>query len=320
MVDLTSYKKADLIDVARKLDLAVNTKDTKKLLIEKLEAYISEAGPEGEALIEASLEVEEQEDDDDDDEETLAEKDEIVEVDEEDEDKEYKGPPIDVLKFFDPVIDYFEQYYSKLLDFTDSVGITTLEYNEELRENLSKTITLNYIEIAFEIAYFFYMYVPLVAVKDNSSIHPLLRENIPILSKCSLPLPDLTYLINFKILSITFNWALAAIVIPLGLSYYFNFTRRSLIIDDDTSVMLRIYKYDPFIFALSKVIIFYFIVYSSNNLITLNSYSNIFKALETQVLIHLGFIKEFNSLLGNFPLVLGIANVVIGLYAQFEDF
>lgn len=312
MVDLTSYKKADLVDVARKVDLAVNTKDTKKLLIEKLEAYISEAGPEGEALIEASLEID---DGDDDDEETLADKDDVVE-----EDKEYTGPPIDVLKFFDPVIEYFEEYYAKVLDFTDSVGITTLEYNEELRENLSKTITLNYIEILFEIAYFFYLYVPLVAVKDNSMIHPLLKDTFKGLNKCSLPLPDLTYLINFKILSITFNWAVAAIVIPLGLSYYFNFTRRSLIIDDDTSVMLRIYKYDPFIFALTKVLIFYFIVYSSNNLITLNSYSDIFKALETQLLIHLGFIKEFNVLLGNFPLVLGIANVVIGLYAQFEDF
>ncbi|EGV62822.1 hypothetical protein PSN45_000947 [Yamadazyma tenuis] len=315
MVDLSSYKKAELLSVAHKVNVAANSKDTKKTLIEKIEAYISEAGTTGEELVEAGLEA--TDDDSEDDASTLIDP-QPKETEEDDE--EYKGPPIDVLKYFDPIIKCAEEKYQKVLEFTDKVGITTLEYNDELRENLSGTITLNYIELIFEFTYFIYTFVPLVAIKDNASIHPYLKNLIPFLSDITLKIPDLTYLFNFKVLSIALNWGAYAVLLPLLLSFYFNFSRRTILVDEDTSVLLRIYKYDPFIFALSKVLIFFFITYNTGSLSVWSSYSSLFKALQTHFLIQLGFYKEYTLLLGNFPLVLGIANVVIGLYAQFEDF
>lgn len=315
MVDLNSYKKAELLSAAHKVGLSAGSKDTKKSLIEKFQDFISQAGKDGESLVEASLEDETV---DDDDTSTLAES--IKETIDDEDDEEYKGPPLNVKKLLDPIIDFGEEYYSKFLEFTDSVGITTLEYNDELRENLSTTITLSYIELILEFGVFISTYVPMVSVKHNNTIHPILKDLIPVLSTCTCKIPDLTSLLDFKILSVAVNWVFYSIMLPLLFSYYVNFTRRIIVTDEDTSLLVRIHKYDPFIFALFKVLIFYILSMNAGNLVTLNSYSGIFKALQTHFLIQLGFYNEFVGVLGNMPFVLGVVNVVIGLYAQFEEY
>lgn len=317
MVDLSSYKKAELLSAAQKIGLPSGSKDTKKSLIEKFEDFLSKAGKDGELLVRESLDDEAADVVEEDDAATLTEptSDEMGE-----DDEEYKGPPLNVKKLLDPIIDFSEEYYAKFLEFTDSIGVTTLEYNDELRETLSGTITLNYIELLLEIGVFIYTYIPLVSVKDNSSIHPLFKELIPKLSKCTTKVPDLTNLLDFKVLSIGVNWLFYSILVPLLFSYYINFTRRVIVTDEDTSLLVRIYKFDPFIFALFKVLIFYFISMNAGYLVTLNSYSGIFKALETHFLIQLGFYNEFLTSLGRLPFILGTANIIIGLYAQFEEY
>lgn len=323
MPDYSSLRKPELTKLLKALDVHYHSKDKKSTLLEKLEDLIEEKGSEIEDQIESLLQTVDLSDGED--EVTLAEAGtdkEVEEIDDDEEadDEEFKGPPIDVVKFFDPVIKFGEEQYQKLLELTDKIGITTLEYNDELRENLSTTITLNYIELLLEFSYFIYTYLPLIAVKDNSTIHPLIKQYFPALQSCGYKVPDLTYLLSIKILSIGFQWAVYAVLVPLAVSYYVNFSRRTIPVDDETLVTLRVYKFDPFIFGLFKVLIFYFLTFNAGTLVTLNSYSGIFKALQTHFLIHLGFYSEFVLSLGNFPFVLGIANVVIGLYAQFEDF
>lgn len=328
MSELQSLKKAELSSICRKVGIHVLAKDTKQKLFQKLSAYIEANPEEGLIAVQNSLDMES-------DEETLAEAqdasedeetDEVEEEDEEDtedEDKDYDaGPPINLKEWIgDPAIEFFEEGYSKVLDFTDRIGATTLDYNDELRENLSRSVSLNYIELLIELVYFLFTYIPLVALKQNHSVHQIFKDNISWLSACNVLLPDISVLFEFKVISIFGNWIVTSIVLPLVISYYVNFTRRCIIIDeDDSGLITRAYKYDPFVFALSKVLIFYFIVKNSGTLTALDSFGGIFSALKRHFLIQLGVYNQFADVLGSFPLVLGFANVLTAIYSQFEEY
>lgn len=342
MSEFKTFKKADLAKVAKTVGIPVRSKDTKGLLLEKIEAFIEEFPERAKELIDTSaadleevatlVEVDVSDDDDaedleDGEEEETEEAEEEEEDGDDDNDKDYNAPPPIDLKAWvvDPAIGAFEKAYDTILGFSDRVGITTLERNDDLRETLSKTVTLNYLELAVELAYFLYFYVPLVAIKDNKLIHQVFRDNIPQLNEISFSVPDVTALANATVLSILINWGLYALLIPLFISYYVNFSRRVVVIEDeddednDASFIIRLYKYDPFIFALAKVVIFYFI-FKNGALTTIDSYRGIFHALKTHLFIQVGIYHRFVTALGNFPFVIGIANVVVGLYSQFEDY
>lgn len=327
MSELQSLKKAELSSICRKVGIHVLAKDTKQKLFEKLSAYIEANPEEGLIAVQNSLDMES-------DEETLAEAqdgsedeetDEVEEDDEEteDEDKDYEaGPPVNLKEWIiDPAIEFFEEGYSKVLEFTDRIGATTLDYNDDLRENLSRSVSLNYIELLVELVYFLSTYIPLVAVKHNNSVHQIFKDNISFLSSSDILLPDISVLFEFKVISIFANWIVTSIVLPLIVSYYVNFTRRCIIIDeDDSGLITRAYKYDPFVFALSKVLIFYFIVKNAGSLTALDSFGGIFSALKKHFLIQLGVYNQFADVLGSFPLVLGFANVLTAIYSQFEEY
>lgn len=312
MSDLNTFKKADLLSVARKVGIHVLTKDTKKVLVEKLNSFI-QSNPE-EAL-EAIRSIEQSNDDDDDDEgHTLVEEEESVIIedevknDDDEADEDYNAPPpINIkAKVIDPIIEHWENLIDKVYEFTDKVGITTLTYNDELRENLSRSITLNYIQFITEFVYFLYLTIPWVAVKDNGSIHQIFKDNIEYLSESEIPLPDLSVFLSPSIIAAVFLWVITALVVPFVTSYYINFSRRVLAFDDDESIVARIYKYDPVVFALSKSLIYFFIIKNSNAVLE-------FSECTTK---YISFLGE----LGSFPLVIGVANVVIGIYSQFEDY
>lgn len=327
MSELQSLKKAELSSICRKVGIHVLAKDTKQKLFEKLSAYIESNPEEGLIAVQNSLDIES-------DEETLAEAqdgsedeetDEVEEDEEEteDEDKDYEaGPPVNLKEWIvDPAIEFFEEGYSKVLQFTDRIGATTLDYNDDLRENLSRSVSLNYIELVIELVYFLSTYIPLVAVKHNNSVHQVFKDNISYLSSSDLLLPDISVLFEFKVISIFANWIVTSIVLPLIVSYYVNFTRRCIIIDEeDSGLITRAYKYDPFVFALSKVLVFYFIVKNAGSLTTLDSFGGIFSALKKHFLIQLGVYNQFADVLGSFPLVLGFANVLTAIYSQFEEY
>lgn len=334
MSEFKSFKKADLAKVARTVGIPVRSKDTKQSLLEKIEQFIQENPERAKELIEASgdeeaevstlVEVDATEDEEDDDDE-VEEVEESENVDE-DEDKDYNAPPPINLKEWvvDPAIDAFEQAHDAVLAFTDKVGMTTLQYNDELRESLSKTVTLNFLELGVEVAYFLYAYVPLVAVKDNKSVHQIFKDNVPHLQKCSFPIPDVTALVDFTVVSILFNWVLYAVAVPLAVAYYVNFSRRVVVIEDEeeeeeSSFVVRLYKYDPFVFAVVKVVLFYFI-FKNGALTTIDTYKGIVHALKNHVFIQLGIYHRFVLGMGNFPLIVGVANVVVALYSQFEDY
>lgn len=329
MSEFKTFKKADLAKVAKTVGIAVRSKDTKQLLLEKIELFIEENPARAKELIEATgeeevetatlVEVDATEDEEEDDDEEDADA-------EDKEDKDYNAPPPINLKewLVDPAIGAFEKVHESVLEFTDKVGITTLEYNDELRDLLSRTVSLNWLELAVELGYFLYFYVPLVAVKHNKLVHQVFKDNIPQLNDISFPIPDVTALADFTVVLILLNWAIYAVSIPLVIAYYVNFTRRVVVIegDDDeeeASFVVRLYKYDPFIFALAKVVVFYFI-FKNGALTTIDTYKGIVHALKNHVLIQLGIYHRFVSGLGNFPLIIGVANVVIGLYSQFEDY
>lgn len=329
MSDFKHFKKADLAKVAKKVGLSVRLKDTKQSLLEKLEKFVEELPELAKELVEGAA-------DDSDDEEaaTLHENDATEDEDdseeeivvEEEEDKDYNAPPPVNLKEWvvDPAIALFEQAREKTLELTDAVGITTLEYNDDLRENLSKTVTLNYLELFVEFGYFLYAYLPVVPIKRNPSVHQLLKDNIPILKKCNYAIPDFTALWNLSVVFIVGNWLLYSVVLPLVVSYYVNFSRRVVVIEDEddeeeTSFVVRLYKYDPFIFALVKALIFYFI-FKHAALHTLVEFDGILLALKNHLFVQLGLYHSFITGLGNFPLVVGVANIAIGLYSQFEDY
>ncbi|GEQ72637.1 hypothetical protein JCM33374_g6324 [Metschnikowia sp. JCM 33374] len=367
MSEFKSYKKADLAKVASKVGIKVLSKDTKQSLLAKIEQFLEESPERAKDLIDNDddLEVvtlvdendatEDEEDDEqeDDEQEDDEQEDDVDEADDneddeengedeleddDEDDKDYNAPPPINLKewIVDPTIAVIEAAHDKVLQVTDAIGVTTLECNAELRESLSKTVTLNYLEAAAEVSHFLYHYVPLVPIKDNQSVHQVFRDNIPQLNSWSWSVPDITALYSFSVISIFSNWVIYAVALPLLISYYINFTRRVVVlessehIEDDNEdisedfsesvqVVIRAYKYDPFIFALSKVLIYYFI-HKNGALVALDSVPGVLHAFKNLLFIQLGVYHTFLTNLGSFPLIAGLANVVIGLYSQFEDY
>ncbi|CCE82724.1 Piso0_002466 [Millerozyma farinosa CBS 7064] len=327
MSELQGLKKAELYSICRKVGIHALAKDTKKVLFDKLSSYIEKNPEEGLLAVQKSLE----EETDDEDEQTLADNVEETDEEEEDEeeeeseDKDYKaGAPIDLKEWIvDPFIEKFELVYGKILDFTDSVGVTTLDYNDELRENLSSTVTLNYVELFAEAVVFLLHFVTFVPLKDNESVLEVLKSNIEFLSESDLTTPDFSPLFTFKALSVFTSWFFTAILLPLLFAYYINFSRRLIIFDEDeeeSGLITRAYKFDPFIFSLSKVLLYFFISRGNGPLIAIDPFGGIINALKTHILIQIDIYRNFVDILGSFPLVLGIANVFTAIYSQFEEY
>ncbi|CCE81794.1 Piso0_002466 [Millerozyma farinosa CBS 7064] len=339
MSELQGLKKAELYSICRKVGIHALAKDTKKVLFDKLSSYIEKNPEEGLLAVQKSLEeetddedeqtlaenVEETDEEEDDEEEDDEEEDDEEEEEEEDEDKDYKeGAPIDLKEWIvDPLIEKFELVYGKVLDFTDSVGITTLDYNDELRENLSSTVTLNYVELFAETVVFLLHFVAFVPLKDNESVLEILKSNIEFLSESELITPDFSPLFTFKALSVFTSWLFTAVLLPLLFAYYINFSRRLIIFDEDeedSGLITRAYKFDPFIFSLSKVLLYFFISRGNGPLIAIDPFGGIINALKTHILIQIDIYRNFVDILGSFPLVLGIANILTAIYSQFEEY
>lgn len=326
MSDYKKFKKADLAEVAKKAGLPVRAKDTKQDLLKKIEVFIAENPDEVKILVEsagedaATLVSEDEEEDDDEEEED--EDAEVVDGEKNPNDP----PPLDLAKFvvepallvYDKAAEFVGGIYDKIVDATE-------ETNDDIRESLSKTVSLNYLELFTELSYFLYYYVPLVEIKHNKSVHQLFKDNVPYLAQSNVVLPDVTALFEIKVVSILANWIVYALAIPAFIAYYVNFTRRVVVISDDddeeeeTSFVIRLYKFDPFVFAVAKVVIFYFI-FKNGALTTIDTYKGIVHALKNHLFIQLGIYHQFVTGLGNFPLIIGVANVVISLYSQFEDY
>ncbi|OBA21263.1 hypothetical protein METBIDRAFT_31822 [Metschnikowia bicuspidata var. bicuspidata NRRL YB-4993] len=351
MSEFKSYRKADLAKIAAKIGADVRSKDTKTSLLEKIDQLMEQHPERTKALLDQDddLEVvtlvdehgastESEDDSEGKSADESADEPATISAALAADDKDYNAPPPINLKewLVDPAIAAYKAAHDQVLQLTDCVGMTALECNDDLRESLSKTVSLNFLEAAVEASHFLYFYVPLVPVKDNRSVHQLLRDNIPCLNLCSWPVPDVTALGNFSVMSILASWTLFAVALPLLISYYVNFSRRvvtfetSARLDDDEEeeeeeeeedvlMVIRAYKYDPFIFALSKVLIHYFL-HKNAALTSIESYQGLVHAVKNLVYIQLGIYHTFLANLGSFPLVLGLANVVVALYSQFEDY
>lgn len=334
MSEYKHYKKADLAHAAKRIGVQVRSKDTKQSLLEKIELFIEENPDQAKLLMDlADDELEAAtlvgndatEEEDEEDEVLVLDQEEPIPDDE--DDKDYNAPPpIDLKELVvDPAIGAFESAYSRVLAFTDRVGMSTLEANDDLRESLSRTVTLNYLELAVELSYFLYLHVPLVAVKDNALVHQVLKDNIPRLRSSTWPLPDVSALWNVSVALVAGNWVLYAIALPLLVSYYVNFSRRVVVIEDedeeeeDESFVVRLYKYDPFVFAVAKALIYYFVA-AHGALTVVDEFHGLRHLVKNYFFIHLGLFHRFVTALSGFPFVVGVANIVVGLYSQFEDY
>lgn len=342
MSEFQKFKKADLATVVRKFG-TVRSKDTKLSLLERLEAYsqhdpkayrqlVEEFGngvnddDEEETATLVEVDATEEEDDEADEEETDVADDEEAEEDE--EDKDYNAPPpIDFKEYLaDPAIALFEKFNEKFVELTDSLGFTSAEYNDLIRFHLSNTVNLTYLELLAEVSYFLYFYVPLVETRKNKFLPQFLKDNLLFLDS-DFPTPDFSALFTYKVFTVFVQWILYAVVIPGIFSYYINFTRKVVVIESDEddedeeelSYVVRLHHYDPLIFALSKIVLFYFII-KNGAFTTIDSAEGIMHVLKEYFLVKLGVYHDFAVGLGNFPIVIGAANVVIGLYSQFEDF
>lgn len=342
MSEFSKYKKTDLSQVLKKLGVRTTAKDVKKVLVEKLDAYLAkfpkdvnavrkfleetgtnEVDKEEVTVIEAGDDDDDDDDDSEDDDEDEEEEEEILEAvlaeEDDDEDKDYQAPPPLNLKEFilDPIIATSENAIDKFYDFTDSVGITYLEHTEKLRDQLSSTITLNFLELGLELLIYLYNYTTVVPLNENKLIHQFFHDNIPLLAKSQLPTLELINLFEFKAIATFATWIIFAIISPSIISYFFNFTSRVVDVDDD-EYLLRIYSFDPFVFALSKILVYYFVGQSS--IIEFATNESWVSALWNRALLHLGLYHSFAATLGTLPYVLGGVNVLIALYSQFEEY
>ncbi|KAI5969820.1 hypothetical protein CANMA_001110 [Candida margitis] len=353
MSEFAKFKKADLSQVLKKLGVRTTAKDVKKVLVEKLDAYLGQhpkdvsqvrkileetganEGDEEEITVveigENDDDDDSDDDDDDDDSEEGSEDDDAEEEEEEEileaalveeseeDDKDYQAPPPLNLKEFvlDPIIATSENAIDKFYEFTDCVGITYLEHTEKLRDQLSSTITLNFLELILEFAVFLYNFTTVVPLNENKLIHQFFHDNIPFLATSKLPSIEFIQLFDFKAVATFATWIVFAIVSPSIIAYFVNFTSRVIEIDDD-EYLLRIYSFDPFIFAVAKILIYYFVGQSS--LIQFATADCWVSALKNRLLLHLGLYHTFAATLGTLPYVLGGVNVLIALYSQFEEY
>ncbi|KAK6203383.1 uncharacterized protein RJT21DRAFT_139128 [Scheffersomyces amazonensis] len=314
------HTKADLLSVLNKLEIKTASKSTKKILIEKLDGYITDHPEDGLLTVQSLLEeIDDANEEDDDDETTLHE--EIIEssttggAEEDLGDKDYDAPaPLDLKQWIiDPIIEQYEVIIQKIYEFTDNVGITYVDYTDELREQLSKSVSLNYLEIIIEFSYFIYTFLPFVELKENALNHDLLKDNIPFFASSTIPTPEITALFECSIISTFLSWVIFSIILPLIASYFVNFSRRVLVFDDSEGIVARIYDYDPFVFALSKVVIFYLIGRNASSVFNFGINWDFFT-------YHLSPYERFSHSLGTFPVVIGATNVLLALYSQFEEY
>lgn len=330
MSELQSLKKAELNEICHRLGIHALSKDTKKVLIDKVTEYIAKNGDAGVEAVQAALDAEI------DDTETLTEQVEAAvaaaEADEDDDEEEgddedaeekdadyQEGPPLDLKAYIvDPAIQFYEDSLAKILELTDSVGITSVDINGELRENLSKSVTLNFLELVVEFGFYLYYFVPLVAIKDNESIHQIFKDNILFLAESDLEIPDISALFAYGPLATFFSWLTIAVIAPLIASYYINFTRRLITFEDDTEFFARIYTSDPFTFALSKLLFFYFLATSYHK--DFSKSEGFFTFVFNHVILHQDYFQKFATVLGGFPIVVGLANVLVAIYSQFEEY
>lgn len=305
--------------MAHKVGVSVSKKDTKKVLIEKLEEFVEKNPEDAVARLEAALA--EGITDDATLVETIADDDDVEELeaaDEEDADADYLEPPVNLKAWVvDPVIDATESARRAIYEFTDSVGITATEYLDNLRDRLLATVTLNYAEAAFEALFFLYVNVPLVAVRHNGLVHSLVSDNLPP-AVANWKVPDLLVLLASQVYLVLGVWVAVAVVLPLVASYYINFSRRVLLFADDEGIVSRIFTYDPFTFALSKLLILYFTVHQGE--VTLSADKGLANAAVNFVLIKTALFSNFAAHLGLLPYVLGAANVLVAIYSQFEEY
>lgn len=348
MSEFEGLKKMDLARFVRKLGHHVRSKDTKLNLLEKLYAY-KEVNPEGYQELVDSIESTE------DAETATLVGDDATEDEEEDEtdvaediaeEKPYDAPPpIDFNEYIvDPVTAFFKEAYFKYFGYDD--------LNDVLRLHLSSAANLAQLELAFEVLYFLYVFVPIVDVRKNKFLPQLFKDNMSFITV----FPDFSTLFKWNVISVLLQWVLYAVVAPGLVSYYINFTRKTVVLeasgdedyeeddeeiiaeveveedeedddeddedypvdDEDLTFLVRFHKYDPVIFSLAKVVIFYFIV--NNGILNhLDVHKDATYVLTNFVHKHFGFYHDFVADLGNFPLVLGAANIIVGLYSQFED-
>ncbi|EGW30381.1 uncharacterized protein SPAPADRAFT_63227 [Spathaspora passalidarum NRRL Y-27907] len=339
MSSFTTYKKADLVTVLKKLDIHTVSKDTKKVLVDKLTVYaeksangaatvqkllqeLADAREEGEGegdedvtAVEEEVEVIETEDDDEEGDE---EEDEEEGEEDDQEDKDYNAPPpLNFRAVFDPVLQYYEQFVDRVYECTDKIGVTYTDYSAQLRQQLSSTVTLNYLELILEFAVYLAYYVPLVPLNKNALIPQVVLDNVPFLATSTLPSAQVTTLFAYDPLITLVFWLLTSIAFPLVLSYFFNFTRRIFEFEEDT-VLFRVYAFDPFIFALSKIFVYYLVEQSA--FVNYSTGTCWLATTTNHILAHLGIYNTFTAVLGNWPYVIGGGNALIALYSQFEEY
>lgn len=343
-----SYTKEELHNLLTKLELPVKSKTTKKAMVEILDDFV-EKHPEELDNIEKILQTEEDEEDDDDEDDDIVE---VVKIDgeedededdddeeeegdeeeeeeeeaeddeeeEEEDDKDYEAPPPLNLKEWvvDPIIAQSETFIEKFYEFTDNVGITYLNQSEKLRDQLSSTVTLNYLQIGVELLIFIYTFIRVVPLNENNLIHQIFHDNIPYLSIITWPSLEISSIFQYTSIITFIIWSITSIIIPSIVSYFINFTSRVIEIEDD-EYLFRVYSFDPFIFALSKILTFYFI--GQFALIEFATCECFISAIFNKTLLNIGLYQSFaTNNLGTLPYVLGGVNVLIALYAQFEEY
>ncbi|KAG7665588.1 uncharacterized protein J8A68_000794 [[Candida] subhashii] len=334
MSDLSKHNKTELIAALSKLEIKFTRKDTKKVLLSKLQEYIEEnengletvkqtleesSGASGEGD-EEEITIVDSEDEDDITDAKIAAEDLGEEEDEDEDDKDYQAPPPFNVKDWvvDPLISIYEQGVDKFYEIGDCVGLTFTNYSSKLRQQLSSTVTLNYLELVIELAVFLYQFVSIVPLNENKLIPQSIIPNLPFLGTSTVSTFEITELFTSKAISIFFFWVVTSILGPLVISYYLNFTRRIVEFEEET-LLFRVYDFDPFIFAISKVFLFY-LVGHEYNLLQLVEGGNILCAIKNQFLIYSQLYAKFTLSFGNWPYVIGGVNVLIALYSQFEEY
>lgn len=333
-LDFRSHKKLDLVKALTLVNVRVLNKDKKSELVEKCEAYVDKHGEVGALRLQKFLvddgeivaeddevatlaELDDDEDDDNDDDEAGETIIDVEFAENDNEDIDYNGPaPIDLKAIIaDPVIEKWECLKDKVYEITDSIGITVLNQSDKLRDDLSLVVTLNFLEVVAEAVVFLYTFVSWVPLKDNALNCLCVKLYVPQLATLTWPSPQVSELFSKTALEAFAVWGVSGVVLPLLVSYYLNFTTRILTFDG-LDLVGRVHDYDPFVFALSKAVIYYYI--SNNGKQDLFSGEGYINAFLNYILIAIGHYGKVTAVLRLVPVVVGVANVAVALYSQFE--
>lgn len=315
MDNFTQLKKKELVVLCKDLKITIHPNQKKKTLIEKIKNFYSLNTDEFKYSFLQEVKA------DSTKKESSNESGVFCDTLIEDcpEDLDYQGPP--PIEILPPIIDFLIEKYEIFLEFyymiADSFENFFFSKTQCFKNKITKLIVLIFFELFCECIQFHSYCSTLNVIKNDSMIY--FKKNSFLLGLKSFLLFDYHNLFGIKnsFFPTFFVWFLITLLFPMMFSYYFNFTKKIIRIKKNKKKK-KIFTFDPFIFSLSKVLIYCSIKYSKieKYIEYRNSSDNVKQSFYSFFENYLLYSKQSGVL----SLILCSGNILIALYSRFEEF